>query len=226
MLLPALNTAREKARSIKCTSNLHNAYTMARLYMDDNNDFWPNQKGTGSANSVNAWPWQLKLGGYIQSDIATAGELAEAGLPAYRCPSVKHTKMMLFQTYASACKPKGDSSLGFNLHQGSLQCTKVTKIHIAPSNRMFMIEAFSPKLDANGIANAFFFTGDDSGHIVTIHKGRFNLITQAGNAVSITPKEVDQYYTPWYEENNPAGDHLTQIEKKYYEPGSTTEISL
>ena len=39
MLLPALNKAREKARGIKCTSQLKQIGTAIQLYSDDNQDF-------------------------------------------------------------------------------------------------------------------------------------------------------------------------------------------
>lgn len=41
MLLPALNKARDKAKQIKCVSNLKQLYTTLRLYADDNRDLLP-----------------------------------------------------------------------------------------------------------------------------------------------------------------------------------------
>jgi prepilin-type N-terminal cleavage/methylation domain-containing protein/prepilin-type processing-associated H-X9-DG protein len=41
MLLPALNQAREKARSIKCTSNVKQIGSAFMMYTNDNGDFFP-----------------------------------------------------------------------------------------------------------------------------------------------------------------------------------------
>ena len=41
MLLPALNSAREKARAISCTSNLKQTLLDFGMYANDNQDFWP-----------------------------------------------------------------------------------------------------------------------------------------------------------------------------------------
>ncbi len=40
MLLPALNLAREKARGIKCTSNLRQTGTTLSFYMNDSDGYW------------------------------------------------------------------------------------------------------------------------------------------------------------------------------------------
>ena len=41
MLLPALNQARDKAKSIKCVSNLKQLGTTLAMYADDNNEYMP-----------------------------------------------------------------------------------------------------------------------------------------------------------------------------------------
>ena len=51
MLLPALNSARAKARSIKCTSNLKQSGTAMILYTDDYNGFFPCYRENPAATS-------------------------------------------------------------------------------------------------------------------------------------------------------------------------------
>lgn len=56
MLLPALNSAREKARAMSCVSNLKQSGTAIAMYCSDNNDYFLYSRkmeiGTGSATTV------------------------------------------------------------------------------------------------------------------------------------------------------------------------------
>ena len=78
MLLPALNKAREKARTIKCVSNMKQIGTAAHMYAGDNQDDLPGMK------------WPMETVRYIisftdESQIAQSKTTVHA--PAYVCPS-------------------------------------------------------------------------------------------------------------------------------------------
>ncbi|MFA6929029.1 MAG: prepilin-type N-terminal cleavage/methylation domain-containing protein [Lentisphaeria bacterium] len=62
MLLPALNKAREKARSIGCVSNLKQLHLAFMMYLDDNDD-WSHPMSAGSNRS---WAYHHYQGGYIK----------------------------------------------------------------------------------------------------------------------------------------------------------------
>ena len=218
LLLPALNAAKAKARSIQCTSNLHNTYLTAKMYLNDHDEFWPH--ATTSA-PTDTWVWQLKLAGYIKSSAATAKLMAQIDMPVYRCPSVPFTKGIstIFQTHGCAYN-SGVSALGFSLRDSNLGYTNGRNKFIPPSNRMFMIECFSPYL--GNISNSLFVQGTGQlsgyGRAVPIHSNRINLVTQAGNTVNIPPRELLQYYTLMYDDNQ--SGHLTQL--RYYSPVNST----
>jgi prepilin-type N-terminal cleavage/methylation domain-containing protein len=94
MLLPALNRARDKAKSISCVNKLKQIGTACLMYADDNNDFLPQDPnvtsytsfGTYNAASGRTVPSVLVLNGYFGTPTA-----ATAGTAAYekyfRCPA-------------------------------------------------------------------------------------------------------------------------------------------
>ena len=71
MLLPALQSARERAHSSSCVSNLNNTSKIAATYLDDNRGLWPAPvTSTSSGAGVNLWPLCLIRGKYI-ADFST-----------------------------------------------------------------------------------------------------------------------------------------------------------
>ena len=60
MLLPALNKARERAKKIKCASNLKQMGTAVNMYIMDSDNFKPCAQRSFSWNHM----WYYQLGGY------------------------------------------------------------------------------------------------------------------------------------------------------------------
>jgi prepilin-type N-terminal cleavage/methylation domain-containing protein/prepilin-type processing-associated H-X9-DG protein len=101
MLLPALNKAREKAKSISCLNNLKTIGKFTVLYADDYDGFLPAGKGSYSPVQLRYMRWYLAIGAMIKNnrtrDNETVPEIAcslgynytnyiEAGQNTY-CPS-------------------------------------------------------------------------------------------------------------------------------------------
>ena len=55
ILLPALNSARERGRAISCTNNLKQLGTMFAFYVDSNDDYWPMYLEPASHSPRFAW---------------------------------------------------------------------------------------------------------------------------------------------------------------------------
>lgn len=72
MLLPALNKARQRARTIKCVSNLKNVITAYMFYVSDNDDYGAYHYYNTVANRINRGFWESALvaHGYLPSDRA------------------------------------------------------------------------------------------------------------------------------------------------------------
>ena len=60
MLLPALNNARERARSINCVGNLKQINTGLIAYSGDNNGYIPPVQGSSGGRNSAYWKWTLK----------------------------------------------------------------------------------------------------------------------------------------------------------------------
>lgn len=79
MLLPALNKARDQARTTNCVGNLKQIGLAMSMYTNDNREFFvpSNDKANGGTSETNkAWGWLLKNSGYMPNK------------KAYYCPSV------------------------------------------------------------------------------------------------------------------------------------------
>jgi prepilin-type N-terminal cleavage/methylation domain-containing protein/prepilin-type processing-associated H-X9-DG protein len=81
MLLPALNMAREKAKSISCVSNQKQIGMAIAMYEDDNSDYFP-------PNNTATNRWMTTLLPYMQKKATWYGS-ATAAIPVFYCPTNK-----------------------------------------------------------------------------------------------------------------------------------------
>jgi prepilin-type processing-associated H-X9-DG protein/prepilin-type N-terminal cleavage/methylation domain-containing protein len=88
MLLPALNQAREKAKSIKCTGNLKQLGTATVMYTQDSDDWLPiNQISTSVNRNME---WRMELSQYICGNVVTSNTDRKIKTGPYECPSFKN----------------------------------------------------------------------------------------------------------------------------------------
>ena len=145
ILLPALQSARVRAHSASCTSNLKGLGSVATSYVGDNHSFWPAQTtsisiGTAEENkgfwTYFTWPMCLIRGRYIQDWRPDPKKNRWPDQPAYRCPATPFvfiksgsTEIWAAQVYGSPAIGSDDNSKktdpanympGFNMSMSSL----------------------------------------------------------------------------------------------------------
>ena len=85
MLLPALNSAREKAKAVQCQGNLRQIGQVFAAYSLEYQDYlMPKNTVVSGANTVNNW---LSYGTYLSSSLNVKGDVWRKGRSVNGCPS-------------------------------------------------------------------------------------------------------------------------------------------
>ena len=190
MLLPALNTAREKGRGTACINNLKGIGTAFLMYTADNNDILPGEN-TKAENR-----WSLQLFKYLYP--GTASNQIGLRSSIYYCPSDKHN-----------CTKNDTSfiSYGMNHYLSALAIVSWKEVAIPypiklskipnPSHHMFVADKnvdADPSADANG-----HFYNYPSNTIARHNPNRISFLAIGGN-IDTAPEAIvkSKYYeAPW-----------------------------
>jgi prepilin-type N-terminal cleavage/methylation domain-containing protein/prepilin-type processing-associated H-X9-DG protein len=85
MLLPALNSAREKGRLALCVTNLKQIGLALNMYADDNNDYYP----PGYYGGASGTDWELLVSPYVAKTKTSYTGPGSANSKVFICPSVR-----------------------------------------------------------------------------------------------------------------------------------------
>ena len=211
MLLPALQSARERAHQSNCTSNLKSLGTIAATYLDDNQSFWPAQWTTVTNPKAPKlqqfiWPICLKKGKYAFNDDKKYGSGGWNDYPAYRCPKLGFlpvksgdTVNWAPQTYGTPGMNNDNYGPGFFFKSPDLNELRGSKTGITgynsplvaggsiPSQRIWLAD--STYIDATVTTPhqraVFYSLGDDKKatgcQITPPHNGRVNILAHDGH---------------------------------------------
>ena len=130
MLLPALNQAREKARSISCANNLKQIGTGVAMYVADS-DYFPYQRVSGGGLCA----WKFLVSPYLGMNLSTYDDTSSTndvlGTGVFNCPSwrnpLKLTKPSEFGGYGWNWYYMGYYNLGGNAAYSARKDSKVKK---------------------------------------------------------------------------------------------------
>ena len=147
MLLPALNQARERARSIKCTSNLKQLGVYMLMYVDQNNGIVPAHDGNlATPSNIYAGKWQDVLFRLFNPNqpagdckfLQDAGDGLTLPYPLFACPSsVKYDRTKSSRHYGINIAVS--TRAGFASHMGGQFDMKITRIK-SPARRAAMFD--------------------------------------------------------------------------------------
>ena len=131
ILLPALQSARERANNSSCISNLKNTASIAMQYRGDNRDMWPAGNSVGDPGRFTIsgknlpksfqWPCCLIRGKYISDFRYNTSRWGEA--KDLSCPKIGFKKLRSGSTYDWTPQVYGTPRINSLVHVG--QCWKL-----------------------------------------------------------------------------------------------------
>ena len=224
MLLPALQSARARAHSSNCINNLKQLATYGAMYRDDHRDQWC-QSNYG--NNAAVYPYVRSMGRAkywakeyraLTSDKSSFLRCPAIGFkPETVNPdSVSDNGWLNFQAYGSVYNNNtGDTGTGANPFRSLVPFNNVNMYRgndkeggnastlkpISPSQVIWFADDISP---AQQQMASQLLTWDPTdtdkgnrGRIYTIHSGRANIASAAGNVASVdTGRLHGEYYVP------------------------------
>ena len=209
ILLPALQSARVRAQSASCTSNLKTLSTVARQYLDSSRDFW---WGYNDRSVKASWMKQLVQGKYVNGPRNDDAALAKYDFSEYRCPAIPFYSgagQENMQVYGAPYHPTYPSNKSawmgtqidhkdarYSLDGGS---TFKSDYKVPLSQRVLFACSISKYKDslkpmvANCIMAGWGET-ESRGQPTDVHGGRFGAATPVGNVVSLSPDTMTEYF--------------------------------
>ena len=220
ILLPALQSARVRAQSSSCISNLKQVGTAAQAYINDNRNFWwspnaisaPDRYGRSVATNY-GWGWTYALIKHKLLPMPTSDKGTSAPARSfYQCPSEKLTALGNWQcnggyglsAYGSIYANNGDTNHGYNLASSSFTTERYNQnegqltddSYPTPSTRIW----FSCSRSVKGFQVERIFygatatSGGATGAPSMIHGGRCNILTIDGSAHTTQDADLQNYW--------------------------------
>lgn len=181
LLLPALKEARDKAKQGVCISNLKQIGQASMMYLQDNNDWFPNGD---SANWIDSfWPY-------------TSEKTLEYQKGIFRCPSVSQYVLDIWAR---------NGGYGYNIYAGSGSYGYATRLYQVTNPSQFSVVGDGPDEPGSPSFNyGYIFSGvtglSDPKLIGDRHNGGINIVFADGHVGWLLKETIlatgTKYYTP------------------------------
>jgi prepilin-type N-terminal cleavage/methylation domain-containing protein/prepilin-type processing-associated H-X9-DG protein len=186
MLLPALASARSRARTISCVNNLKQVSTATLLYTSDNKDYFPI-----AIDAAWKWSYMNYLMGYVagHDTVATRGTVYLANWQSFCCPSSPLDKASMAASYAAnTTMPMYYISYGLNTllwysaSTGRNRTISILKIS-KPSDTLLLCDTWESSIrDGRGFAESYYNASITNGVPINRHNANCNAAFIDGHA--------------------------------------------
>ncbi|MBR7119503.1 MAG: DUF1559 domain-containing protein [Lentisphaeria bacterium] len=215
ILMPALSSARERAKSSACVNNLKQVSLGASSYAEDFNNFFYTRDDGGSIWSRNSTHIRLSkyVGGPSQKslDLLAAADRDKQCPKVFMCPDAESHPLEAIAE-AKTSTYKSDLAYGFTV---SFYAAEVG-IHMYTGKSWKNVTGtytYAPSMLVVGGDNAWYNNRSGrctqiqvdatlGGAFYTRHLGRGNFFTLAGNVISLTGAELCAFYAVPYRASN------------------------
>ena len=191
MLLPALSSARERARAVTCVNNLKNNYTILAGYSSDQKDYFL------APSTDQIWPLMLVKGGYVPGIPWINSDIYGVLPRNWCCPVLTKEKyfynnqVSFFRTYGmpiTAPNPTGDTVWGIKYG------FKTTEKRFSNTSRFIYLadSGYVTQYRAH-----YFWNWPDSGAgqgLALNHRGKISMVFLDGHAQQMSRQEADAEY--------------------------------
>ena len=239
MLLPALQQARARAKTTTCISNLKQVSTVANMYLDIGRGFWwsPNAVGTTGSGSGHSdmgkdWTYALREVKLIPAptNIATSTSVPDPSF--YNCPSINRTvwgnhSWYGLSAYGSIYAQNASQGLGYFLHSPSFAKYRydanshAIEDTVVPAQRVwFACDRSTSKIQVPRLA--YSSSSAAYGAPYMVHGGGCNVLTVSGNATTLKPDDLREYWCGTVMSSKASSIRL----KQFYDTGSNTALEL
>ena len=224
ILLPALQAARERAKSASCISNLTQVGVLGQQYINEHNGWW-GSGNTGVPNQQFCWVFNLHRGKYITLNDPgastwwtgfSASRMADlnTSMPGFmRCPAIPlatdYNTYNFFQTYGANYASNATYAPGLSAIQSALSkgyndadnsAARFMRDTVSPSERVMITDNATIYNTQSALAIFNYQNPSNFSRYnfyaspIPIHNYKINMLSYAGNTVTIDPLQISRYF--------------------------------